>query len=219
MAALLPPAFLFRYMFPVRLVAGVTGASDVRGQIIDSDRLPSPLELNGEDSFASVAVIANADGLGVSFSINGKAAPTVCDVANPVETDGMQLWIDTRNTQSIHRAGRFCHHFVFLPQGTGRGKKKPFATQLPIARAKEDAPLVDDGVLDVASKIRKDGYDLDIWLPAETMHGYDLEASPRLGFYYAVRDAELGLQTLTVGDEFPYSHDPSLWSTLEIASA
>lgn len=219
MAAILPPAFLFRYAFPVRLVEGLAAAKNLRADVIDDDRLPSPRALNSEQDFASVSVVANAEGLGVSITVDGKSAPTVCDVANPLETDGVQLWIDTRNTQSIHRAGRFCHHVAFLPMGTGRGKKKPFATQLPIARAKEDAPLIDDGVLDVASKIRKDGYDLDIWLPAEAMNGYDLEASPRLGFYYAVRDAELGLQTLTVGDEFPYSHDPSLWSTLEIASS
>jgi hypothetical protein len=31
-----------------------------------------------------------------------------------------------------------------------------------------------------------------------------------------VRDAELGDASLTVGPEFPYAHDPSLWSTLEL---
>ena len=29
------------------------------------------------------------------------------------------VWIDTRNTQNIHRAGRFCHRFAFLPVGAG----------------------------------------------------------------------------------------------------
>ncbi len=31
-----------------------------------------------------------------------------------------------------------------------------------------------------------------------------------------MKDAELGEQFLTVGREFPYDHDPSLWSTLEL---
>jgi hypothetical protein len=39
---------------------------------------------------------------------------------------------------------------------------------------------------------------------------------PRLGFCYAVMDRELGWQTFTVGPEFPFAEDPSLWGTLEL---
>ena len=38
----------------------------------------------------------------------------------------------------------------------------------------------------------------------------------RLGFFYAVRDMELGEQLLGVDAEFPYWEDPSLWSVLEL---
>ncbi len=56
------------------------------------------------------------------------------------------------------------------------------------------------------------------WTPAECLQGYDRDSNPLLGFYYAVKDAELGEQFLTVGREFPFDHDPSLWSTLELAT-
>src|SRR5947209_8099168 len=46
--------------------------------------------------------------------------------------------------------------------------------------------------------------------------GFDPEEHPRLGVYYAVRDSERGEQTLSVGSEFPYAEDPSLWQVLEL---
>ena len=58
-------------------------------------------------------------------------------------------------------------------------------------------------------------YSLAAWLPAETLHGYDPEANPRLGFFYRFR-AGGAEQYLTVGQEFPITYDPSLWSTLEL---
>ena len=50
----------------------------------------------------------------------------------------------------------------------------------------------------------------------ESLNGFDPEQNRRLGFYYAVRDSELGEQVLSVGSEFPYWEDPSLWSVLEL---
>lgn len=66
------------------------------------------------------------------------------------------------------------------------------------------------------SAVTKTGYCLESWLPASVLHGYDPEAQPRLGFYFALRDAELGEQFLSVGADFPFAIDPSLWSTLEL---
>ena len=57
---------------------------------------------------------------------------------------------------------------------------------------------------------------LEGFLPAAALNGFDPEQNPRLGFYYAVRDAELGEQVLNVGSDFPYWEDPSLWSVLEL---
>jgi hypothetical protein len=56
-------------------------------------------------------------------------------------------------------------------------------------------------------------------LPAAVLHGYDPEQHPRLGFFYSIRDDELGEQVLSVGPEFPFWDDPSLWSVLELAPA
>jgi hypothetical protein len=143
--------------------------------------------------------------------------PVTCDLDADEESDGVQLWIDTRSTQTVHRASRFCHRFLLLP-AAGAHAKQAVAIQKPIARAREDAPFAGEGELTIASESRKDGYLLEVWLPGAALYGYDPESHPYLGFYYHVHDSELGDQFTTVGAEFPFAHDPSLWTTLHLAS-
>jgi hypothetical protein len=71
----------------------------------------------------------------------------------------------------------------------------------------------------MASEVRSDGYSLEAWLPATILNGFDPAAQPQLGFFFAVVDAELGLHTLSAGDDFPFASDPSLWSTLQLSDA
>ncbi len=88
--------------------------------------------------------------------------------------------------------------------------------QRPIARAREESPLADPADISIAADVAKDGYLLQCWFPASVLHGYDPDATPRLGFYYFLRDEEFGQQYLSVGPEFPFAADPSLWATLEL---
>jgi hypothetical protein len=218
-----PHRFLFRFSFPVREAEHSVGHQP----FLDLEKTAPLPDLGGLDSaipFARLRAGWNAAGLGFRLEVSGKKMPVFADASDPTESDGLQLWIDTRNTQSIHRATRFCHHFVFWPipdnwaKGTAKrgGVGVAGAQQLVIALAKEDASMTRAGLLRAASAPTRDGYELDIWIPAECLQGYDRESNPLLGFYSAVRDAELGEQFLTVGREFPFDHDPSLWSTLEL---
>ena len=61
-----------------------------------------------------------------------------------------------------------------------------------------------------------DGYVLEALIPAEALTGWGPVDHPRLGFAFAVYDRELGVQTYTIGTEFPFESDPSLWATLEL---
>jgi hypothetical protein len=70
----------------------------------------------------------------------------------------------------------------------------------------------------VWSERRVDGYLMQGFIPATAMTGYDPAEHPRLGFYYAVTDRELGWQTFSLGAEYPFQSDPSLWGTLELVS-
>ena len=180
-------------------------------------RLPAFGELDDVQPFGKLHIGWNEKGVGVSVDVQGKRKRPQCRIEEPTESDGLQLWVDTRNTQSIHRASRFCHHFCVLPAVAGGGsQQQPASVQLPIVRAREDAPLVKSAAIGTSVQMRPDGYQLEIWLPAESLNGFDPEANPSLGFYYLLQDSELGEQFLTVGREFPFAHDPSLWCTLEL---
>ena len=55
--------------------------------------------------------------------------------------------------------------------------------------------------------------------PAASASGlisFDPEDSPQIGFYWMLRDSELGEISLTVDSAFPYISDPSLWETLDL---
>jgi hypothetical protein len=155
-------------------------------------------------------------GLAVWVRVGGKRRAPFCDERRLTESDGLQVWVDTRDTHNVHRASRFCHRFVCLPFGGGRKRNEPVADQLLINRARENARPVRPGDLKCRSEQRVDGYLLELLLPADSLTGFDPAEHPRIGFTYAVLDQELGEQAFTVAGELPYDEDPSLWATLEL---
>jgi len=216
--SVIPHRFQFRLSLPVESRTGLPKKGAKLLGLPKSCTLADIGELDGAPAFASLRAAWNSRGLGFRLEVSGKTLPAACDLSSPAESDGLQVWIDTRNTQSVHRATRFCHHFCCLPSGGGAKKDKPSAVQLPIARSRDEAKLASPKSIPVQLEQKKDGYVLETWLAAELLNGFDPDASRQLGFYYCVRDAELGEQFLTVGREFPFAHDPSLWSTLELQS-
>ena len=214
--SVLPHRFLFRYSVPVCHVARLPKTGRQLLDLPQECALPDWGTLDGQESIGRIHAAWNDAGVGFSVQVGGKKAPLVADPNDPESADGLQVWIDTRNTQTIHQASRFCHHFCLLPAGAGSKSDKPLAIQLPIARAREDAPLAKSAEIPIAVKLKKGGYQLEAWLPADVLQGFDAEANPRLGFYYLLHDSEKGEQYLNVGREFPFAHDPSLWSTLEL---
>lgn len=216
MTAVVPHRFLFRYSIPIPRIDALPRKGRKLLKLPTKSELPQFGDLDESEPFGQIAAAWNKRGLAVSATVQGKKHPPRCDQATPAESDGLQVWIDTRNTQSIHRASRFCHHFCFLPAGGGPKADRPLAVQLPIARAKDDGPIAESGEMSVVVENLSDGYRLEAWLPSDVLTGFDPEANPRLGFYYFLLDAELGEQFLSVGRDFPFAHDPSLWSTLEL---
>jgi len=166
--------------------------------------------------FAAMQLAWNPSGLCLVVSVTGKTTPTIADAGDPFRSDHIRVWIDTRDTQTVHRATRFCHSFLLLPVGHEDDPTLPMIRQYPIGRANEDAPLIDVDDILQESTVTKTGYELRTWFPAESLNGYDPDSQSRLGFYISIHDGELGTQYLTVGDEFPFETDPSLWSSLEL---
>lgn len=212
--SLLPPRFLFRYAAPCLYRDPLWTAA---GAPLDEEcRIIGLEELDGRRAFADVRFAWNEKGFAFRVRVEGKKRPLRCDVGRPLESDGLQIWIDTRDTHNIHRAGRFCHRFVFLPAGHSRRSAEPWAEQVAINRARENPHTVSSGDLHVKSENRIDGYLLEGFISAAALTGFDPSENERLGFTYLLFDHELGEQTFSCPHPFPYHEDPSLWGTLDL---
>ncbi len=217
MNSVVPPSLLFRYALPVRQLKSLPPPAKARRipSLTERYSLPDIASLNGSVRFGDVRVAWNPKGLAIAVVVAGRSAPLACNPDAPTESDGLQIWLDTRNTQTIHRATRFCHQFCLLPARETGPAEQPWAGQVEIARAREQVLCSNDDIR-IASVARADGYALQAWLPAAVLTGFEPGTSPQLGFYYHLKDSELGDQFLSVGDDFPFASDPSLWATLDL---
>lgn len=207
---------LFRYRFGLRPLK--TPWSAEGWSLGDEYRLPTFGTLEGQPQFSTVAAGWSADGIAFDVTVRGKKHPLKCQTTRLTESDGIQIWIDTRNMQSVHRASRFCHWFAYLPSGGGSNRSQPWGTMLKINRAKEDAKTFQMFKSQAASKITADGYRLTFLIPAAALTGWNLDEHRRIGFNYAIVDNELGWQTLAADFRLPIAENPSLWHTGELIS-
>lgn len=211
---LLDSTFLFHFAVPCRYWSRIWSPQGV--QLPDAYRLPHFGQLENRREFADVRAAWSEEGLSFTVRVAGKKQTPWCRNTQIVESDGLQVWIDTRDTHNIHRASRFCHRFAFLPFGAGPKVDQPLGAFVAIHRARELSKPVPRDVLAVRSERRIDGYLLEAHVPAAAFTGFEPAEHPRLGFSYAVTDRELGGQSFTVGDDLPFAEDPSLWGTLEL---
>jgi hypothetical protein len=216
--ALIPHRFLLRVAYPCRYVKALPREDDDRLLDLPEEcRLDSFAAMDDKRDFADVRLAWNEFGLGVQVEVKGKDQLLQGDVSRPRGSDGVTVWIDTRDARTSHRASRFCHQFHLLPTGGGPDGDEPVLVQTKINRALQDAPLCNPNEVPFRSARTRSGYWVEAFFPTVVLNGFDPEQNRRLGFYYAVRDAELGEQVLSVGSDFPYWEDPSLWSVLELA--
>ena len=221
-ASLFPHGVLFRVRLPVRHVEGLPRDGAPLLDLPEACRLPDFSELEEGRRFGELRAAWNRKGVGFQVEVRGKTGPPVCDARDPTSSDGLQLWMATRTMEGVHRANRFCYYFCVLPGGAGEGGRQPVARHLPIPRARENPPPTVSSPIWVWSEIRPNGYTLEVWFDRELLYGFDPDEmavggqNPILGFYYLLKDCELGEQYLSVGRDLPFASHPSLWSTLEL---
>src|ERR1700742_4901339 len=155
---ILAPRFLFRFSVPLARHDVAWKAAGV--ELDESFRLLNLAELDvntadRERQFADVRAAWNRQGLIFDVTVTGKSQPLWCRDERLEDSDGLQVWIDTRATLNIHRASRYCHRYAFLPAGGGRGNTEPVADQLLINRARENARPIRPRELQVVSKATK----------------------------------------------------------------
>ena len=179
-------------------------------------RIDNFAAIDDQKNFAEVKLAWNEFGIGLEVEVRGKQQLAVGNPDRPRGSDGVTLWLDLRDARAAHRATRYCHQFHFLATGAGPEHDEPAIVQAKINRALEDAPFTPAASIPFKVHPKKSGYLLEAFLPAAALNGYDPEEHRRLGFFYAVRDDELGEQVLNLTPEFPFWEDPSLWSVLEL---
>ena len=215
--SLVPNRFLFRVAYPCRYVKDIPAEdADRLLDLLETCRIENFAAMDEGKNFADVRLAWNEFGLAMQLEVKGKEQLAQGSSNQLRGSDGVTLWIDTRDARTSHRASRYCHQFHFLPTGGGPEEDEPIFSPVKINRALQDAPLCNPSSVPFRCARTRHGYLAEAFLPAAVLNGFDPEQNPRLGFYYVVKDTELGEQVLSVGADFPYWEDPSLWSVLEL---
>ena len=215
--SLVPHQFLLRVSYPCRSCKGIPSEdADTIVDLSEAYRLDNLAAMDGRRAFADVRLAWNEAGLAFQVQVTGKQQVSQGDASRPRASDGVTFWIDTRDARSSHRASVYCHQFHLLATGGGPDHDEAVLVQSKIHRALENAPLCAPSEVPFQCTHLKGGYRLEVFFPAAVLNGYDPEQNRRLGFFYAVMDAERGEELLSLGGDFPYWEDPSLWSVLEL---
>src|SRR5947209_16881067 len=125
---LVPHRFLFRVTLPCPYVAEMPGeGDDGLLDLPEACRIDNFADMDGGVNFADVRAAWNERGLGVWVEVRGKEKEPAGDAGRPRLSDGISLWVDTRDARAGHRASRTCHQFHLLPTGGGTDKDEPAA--------------------------------------------------------------------------------------------
>jgi hypothetical protein len=211
----IPPRSFFSYSVAC---PHLDKAPKINGNLRDwpaSALLPDLLGIEGQHNFADVYLGWDASGLYCGVSVSNKTEYRI-DPREYSKGDCLELWIDTRDLKDVHRANRYCHHFYFIPGGSGKDGKKAIGRQANIDRAREQAPPCPEDFIQVGLRRLKRSYQLELKIPATGLNGFQPDEFSRLGFAYLLHDSQKGKQSWTAGSQLPVESDPSLWGTVEL---
>src|SRR5258708_7957196 len=189
---LIPHRFLFRLALPCRHVADIPHEGEDLFDLPEECRLDNFADMDDRKNFADVRLAWNERGLALQVDVRGKDQPVTGDVARPRQSDGVSLWVDTRDARTSHRASRHCHLFHFLPTGGGEDRDQPAFAQTKINRAAQDAPEAPASAVPFHFHLPASGYRLTAFLTAAALPGFDPDQQPHQGIFYARHHAELG---------------------------
>lgn len=175
-------------------------------------QLPATTELLGEEeNFATVHLGWSKEGLAAHITVNQPFHQV--SYPNVKRGDSIEFFIDTRDVKSSGYNTRFCHHFYFLPEAI-EGHN---AAEVTHFRGEEMHEHCDPSSLKVKTKTRKSSYELDLFIPADCLHGYDPTECNRIGFSYRINRPDGPSQHYTAtSDTFKMEEQPSLWSSLKL---
>lgn len=219
MGTLLPQPFWFRVAHSARRVEAIPRAKGRLLDLTEAEELVDVGALDGGERVVRVRAAWNDRGLGFGFEHTAKVGEISPRPNLTTGLDVVQLWVDTRDTRTVHRATRFCHRFaVAIHRTVGRALDAVVTTR-PIARALADPPTAHASAIQARVDRTVGGWRLEVFLPAEALQGFDPAENRRLGLAWQVTDPDRGELYSGVGRDFPVGEDPSLWATLVLDDA
>lgn len=173
--------------------------------------LPETSSLTNEEIFAYLSMGWSKDGL--AFFVEVETLVSHVSYPDVKKGDSLELFIDTRDIKTSGYNTKFCHHFFFLPEAV-EGHMKGEITKF---RTEDAHELSDPNDLKLNVKKKSDRYQMEIFIPKQSIFGYDPDQFNRLGFTYRVnRYQDLPQHFSTVSSEYQIEEQPSLWSRLNL---
>jgi hypothetical protein len=172
--------------------------------------LPDTSEWLGEEHFADVAVAWNEGGLFIDVFVEKPFEEAIYPRFS--EGDAVELFFDTRDLKTAGFPTRFCHQFVFLPQAV-QGIQAQEVTHF---RTEDTHPLCDASELQLSSEIGKKNYEMQIFIPAACLHGFDPKSFDRIGFNYRIHRYKGVPQHFALSSQhFSIEQHPRLWASFK----
>jgi hypothetical protein len=172
--------------------------------------LADTTEWLAEERFADVALAWNESGLFIDVFVD--KASDECFYPRYDEGDAVELFFDTRDLKSAGFATKFCHQFVFLP----RAVQGITAQEVTHFRTEDTHPLCDAAELQVVTEIGKKDYELQIFIPAHCLCGFDPSSFERLGFTYRIHRHKGAPQHFALSSQhFSLEQHPRLWASFK----
>lgn len=162
----------------------------------------------GEEHFADIFLGWAPEGVYATVKVSqpwrGSFYPDI------TKGDSVEFFIDTRDVKTSGYNTRFCHHFYFLPEAI----EGHHAGEMTRFRTEEAHQHCEPSLLKIVTRLRKNHYAMEIFIPAECLYGYDPQQFDRLGLAYRINRPDGPPQHFSaLSDEYKIQEQPSLWSS------
>lgn len=175
--------------------------------------LPNVTSLTDDEDFIEFALGWDLDGLEGFVKIKEPFEK----ISYPAieKGDSVEVMVDTRDVKSSGYNTRFCHHFYFLPESI----ESKQAGEITKFRTEDKHDWCHPGDLLLRTKILKESYSLQFFIPSHCLLGYDPEQFPRIGFTYRVNRCGAPPAHFSASSrDYLVEQQPSLWSTMRLTA-
>lgn len=178
--------------------------------------LPDLSLFQGERPFAQVFLGYQKEGIRAEVEIEGSFDQSF--FPHFQTGDSIEFFFDTRDVKTSGHTTRFCHHFYFLPvPPSDASGDSLLSAEITRFRTEDAHPLCDPSKIQVESKIGIKRTVVKIFIPSESLFGYDPEQFNRIGFTYRINRVRGKPQFFSANArDFTIEQQPSLWASLQL---